>query len=1105
LPPLVFLNDLNALLPMRTPLPLLANFVAIVCVSMAVTGCSSKARKARLEESAKKYFDAGEFEKAKIECLNVIKLDPKDAAALSRLAMIWTEQGSPVQALPYFVEARKLAPDDLALRTKMMSTLVTLAAGKEARAEATAILQKAPDNGEALIALAETSGTREDIASTREEIRKFPGRESAAAHIAEATLLIRENDAASARDAIEKALAADPKSVKALTMSAGLILKQGDREEGLRRLKTATELSPIRSSYRLKHAEFTAATPGPAAAEEANRMVAEVIRQAPDYLPALTLSARLSFAAKKHAEGMATLDKVFAVDRANLPARLLQASGWLAAGDAVKAVAGLEELSKAYPRLPMVKLQLAAACVQNADLTKAANVLNELLKQEPELTDARFMLAQVNFRSGRPDLVISDMAELLKKPSAPARAAHFLAAAHKASGKPNDAVAVLEELVAREPKDPGHQFYLAEMLRDAGRPGDARSTLERIQSMVPENVAVVSQLVDLDLLENKAPDALSKIDEYLGKKPDSAAAHFVKAKVYVFQKASKDAEVELEKAISLNPSYWEAYRMLAAVYGETKRTPEAIAKLEAVLSKNPGDLRSLRQAAFLYEAQGDFVKASAAYEKLLAAPGEPDPMILNNQAYLFLARLNKPDEALALAQRARGLRPGTDLAAEPAQKTEAAAVADTLGWALFRKGEYHEALALAREAAGFFGNNPEIQFHLGMAAYMMDQKDEAKAALKLAAEGAADFPGKEEARAKLALLGGAGSSATVMTREELKAMIAKQPGDLVLLTRLGEACEREKDFPAAREAYEQVLKGNPKLIPVAVKLAQLLAGPLQNPGKAREVAEKAREAAPADPHAAGILGEVLLRTGEIRKAYDLLRESDHALKKDARVLLNLGWASYSLGNVPEARDAMQRLLAAAPQSAEAVGARSFLELTNSTDPANATAIARSAEDLLKSDPRHVPALMVRAAAHSRNAKDTEAAAIYQEILARFPDFAPAQKQLAALYCEDPQNRDKGYALAVKARESLGDDPELSRTLAILSYHRKNFAYAIELLEESARNAPLDARGLFYSGMARFHTKDRPGSKTALDAALAAGLPEPMASEAKRTLAGLATR
>ena len=156
----------------------------------------------------------------------------------------------------------------------------------------------------------------------------------------------------------------------------------------------------------------------------------------------------------------------------------------------------------------------------------------------------------------------------------------------------------------------------------------------------------------------------------------------------------------------------------------------------------------------------------------------------------------------------------------------------------------------------------------------------------------------------------------------------------------------------------------------------------------------------------------------------------------------------------------------------------------------------------KRDPDYIPALMARAAILLRRGQSEAAATTYSEVLRRFPDFASAQKRLAALYAADPERRDQAYDLVMKARKTLPDDPELAQILAELSYQRQEFAYAVQLLRRSSEKRPLDAKYLYYLGMSHLKANEKPQSREALRQALAAGLPDPLASEAKSALAEL---
>ena len=50
---------------------------------------------------------------------------------------------------------------------------------------------------------------------------------------------------------------------------------------------------------------------------------------------------------------------------------------------------------------------------------------------------------------------------------------------------------------------------------------------------------------------------------------------------------------------------------------------------------------------------------------------------------------------------------------------------DTLGWILYRQGNYRDALRLLEESAARARGHPEIQYHLGMARVMMGRHDDA--------------------------------------------------------------------------------------------------------------------------------------------------------------------------------------------------------------------------------------------------------------------------------------------------------------------------------------------------------------------------------------------
>src|SRR4029077_13704506 len=417
------------------------------------------------------------------------------------------------------------------------------------------------------------------------------------------------------------------------------------------------------------------------------------------------------------------------------------------------------------------------------------------------------------------------------------------------------------------------------------------------------------------------------------------------------------------------------------------------------------------------------------------------------------------DKAYKLARKARDLR------SDPS-------ITDTLGWVLYKKGDYQQAQTLLQESAAKLPQNSDVQFHLGMASYMMGQADTARAAFQQALKGTANFEGKEEAQRRLNLLGAQGST---FSSEQLESILKQQPNDPLARLRLAESYEKQKAFAKAAAEYESALKINPKLLSPLIKLAQLNAGPLQNNEKALEFAKKARELAPDDPkvtsvlgHVAYTLGRAAYHAGNFTWAYSLLQLSARQLPDDSTVLRDCAWAAYSLGKVSEARELMQRTLKVAPAAGSSGDAQSFLRMTAlDTNPKEAVTLEPEMQKLLKADPNYVPALAVRAGNEQQRGDFKKAIGTYGEILQRFPDFAPAQKHLAALYLGDPATLDTAYDFAVKARRALPDDPELARILGQITFQKKEYSRALQLLQESGRKNPLDAAGLCYLGVSHF--------------------------------------
>lgn len=1060
--------------------------IATLLLVAIFSGCSPAARKSKLAARAESYFKAGEYDKARIEYLNLLRLDPQNVAAYDRIGTIWSEQGAPLRGAPFLLKAKELDPNNIGSRIRLARIFISLGEMSEARKEARAILTQWPTNDEALLLLAETDRTKEDIEQTKRRARAFPQRNSLNFNLTEATVAFQQGDITAAEAAARQALASAPQSPLAhLAMATCHLLRQ-DAVGASQELKTAADLSPVRSDARLKYAQLKVQT---GAVEEAKSLLNNITRQAPDSLAAWRSLAQIALAEKNYPESLKLLDNIITRDPENIEAHVLQAQTWLAAGETKKSIEDLDHLNKTYPKVPMIKYELARAYLQNNDPNKAADALSQALAANPDYLEANLLLAQINLQKGNPNAVIVAMSDVLKKQPKSETANLLLAEAYQAAGRLDDAIVLLRDEIAASPEKAQLYLLLGLVLRQEDKLEEARGAFEKALALAPSSFAAVDQLTEIDISSKNFATAMERAEQTIQKNPTSAAAHFIKAKIYAAQHDWDHAEATLLKTLELDPNLLQAYNSLISAYVSAGKLPQAIGQIEALLQKEPNNPRALMMSAIIYERVKDFSKAASSYEKLLATKPNFLPA-LNNLSYLYAEHLNQLDKAYELARKARELQP-TD-----------ASVADTLGWIAYKRGDYSQALALLRESAGKLSANPEVQFHLGMAYYMMGQTDAARQSLQRVADSPTEFAGKEESKRRLKLLEGAGATKD-MSIDELKSLVAQQPKDLVARMSLAEVYEKRGMFVEASVACTEALKLSPKFLPGLIKLTQLNAGPLKNPDKAMAIAKQAREVAPADPKVAAVLGNVAFQVGNFAWAYSLLRDSVRTLSADPAVLHDYAWAAYSLGNVIEAQRSMQNLLRVAPDSKEAEEAKSFLAMIASDRSSRDLASSEpEVQKLLKLKPNYVPALMVQGALQENNGAAAAAASTYSEALRRFPDFAPAQKRLASLYAADSNKLEKAYQLATKAHRILPDDPELARTLAEITYKKKDFPRAITLLEQSGRRKPLDAKSLFYLGMSKLEMKQNSEGRHALNQALAAGLPEPLAGEARKSISNI---
>lgn len=1045
-----------------------------------VAGCSPEARKSDLETKAETHFRAGQYQIATIDYLNLLKLDPTNQVAIRRLGMMAYEQGHVSPAHSYLSQLRELNPGDTQARLYWGLTLA-MVASPEAWEEAAFVLEQEPTNGRALLLLADTSDTPEHRQDAEARLTRIEGPAGALAefHIARGTLALRNRDMAAAETLFRKAVSLNPESAEAHAAMANLHLARNDREAAREELQTAADLARLRSSLRIRYADFLA---GAGELNEATRLLEELSEQAPGYLPPLLRLAEFALSGKEFGVAEQRITSVLQSDPTSLRGRELQAQLRLDQGEPQRALVELDQALRLYPKLGQLHYQKARVLLVLEDEVGALESLDEALRHLPNYPEAALLRAELELRSGDSDGAVASLKMLLASRPGLVPAQMLLARVYRARGDLDNALELYQAVSQSETNDPAPVLLAGMVQRELGRTAEARQSFERALALSPNLAAALQQVVALDVEAERFEAAKARLQQAVEREGETVPLLLLLAKVQMAEGDQPAAEATLLHVAELDPELLVAQELLAGLYAKSGRYAEAIAKLQEVVAQQPDDTAAWFRMAYYHSASSNHVAAKAAYEKIL----EIDPgslRALNNLATLYATQLNDLDQAYALAEKAR------------AAHRDDPFVADTLGWILHLRGEEARALPLLQQSAAAFPNEPEVLYHFGVVQYNLGMEEGARAVLE-SLEGA---PWSDRAAAFLEVLSWEPAGGSV---EQLNEWMADRPREVPLLMRMAAVRESEGRWAEAARTYATVLEINPDLVPALVKLARLNGSQLNKPDEALALAQKARRLSPGDPAVSHTLGVLAFQSADYQRACSLLQETAVQRPTDPVVHRDLALAMFSVGRVAEAYQAGLRAAELRGESASDEEGDSFMALLGLIqDLGDPEAAQRRAKAVLAERPGDAAALMVLGMGAEAVGDTDVARASYGEVLEALPQFIPAIKKLAVLLTEHRLDDGRAYELAVRAREQLDDDPELARALGILEFRRGNSLSAAQLLRYSAASDPQDADVFFYLGLAQARLERDESALETLSRALELDPNNVMAGEAREVLAG----
>lgn len=731
----------------------------VVLAVLAAAACarSPQEKEARYLENGKRQMLKKDYPRAVLEFRSAVQSMPGDAEPYYQLALAYLADGKLTDALIGLKKATELNPRHVGAQVKL-AELMALSGLKDVYKQGEermqSVLRLTPDNVDALDALALNEfalGKQTDAEQHLEDaLKKAPA--NVKSWVALAQVHLRAGDLKGAEEVLKKATDEAPKSVEVTTGLGELYLMAGRWPEAETQFHAALKTNP----------QFVLALLG---------LVSAQLRQGHKELAEQTYRAIAALPGTQY--------------------RHLHASYLLQQGKRDSAIKELEELTKRYPDDRDLRTRLTAAYITSNRVPDAERILTTALKSNPKDTDALLQRSSILIQSGKYKEAESDLLQASKfEPDSP-QVRYFLAEVYEARGDTTRQRQELNEALRFSPAFLPARIQLSRAMLAANSAKDALGILDgapqeqrRILGYVIQRNwvllalnerAEVRKWVESGLKAVRAPDlvlqnailkladhdyegarssaeealksnpgdtralrvvaasymgqkqpaaAIRRLEENAGQHPQSAGAQQFLGEWLVASGQPDKARAAFTAAKAANPHFAAADLAIAKLDVNAGKFDEARKTLAEIIAANGENLEARHWLGSLELTAGNYEAARDQFQKILDVDPQ-DVTAINNLAYILGNYTDSTDEALGLAQKAREAAPD-NLDAE-----------GTLGWVLYRKGMYHEALTQLEDAAAKDGSSTSPKaairkYHLAMTYLKLGDRDKGGKALAAA-------------------------------------------------------------------------------------------------------------------------------------------------------------------------------------------------------------------------------------------------------------------------------------------------------------------------------------------------------------------------------------
>lgn len=623
-----------------------------LAAALLLSACGDSPEK--LMASARDYLAKNDYSAAAIQIKNVLQQQPDSAEARYLLGLALLNSGDAAGAEIELRKARELKHDDNLVVPKLATALVRQGKARPLIELFGATSLSSPTaTAELQTALGTAYMVEKNAAAARAALDKAVAAEP---HYADALLMqarhkLGERDVAGAQAIVDGVLQRDAKNSDALRLKGNIVqMGQNKPDEALALYRQAVEAQP-------RDPRNYFATLGVLIRQnkldEADKDMAALKKLAPKHPETMYLDAQLALVRRDFAKARELAQELLRIAPGN--ARALELAGGidLQRNALVTAEEQLSKALQAEPGLPMARRWLATTYMRSGQAAKAQSTLAPLVEANSQDPGLLALAGEVALMSGDSKRAEDLFARASKLDPDDARKRTALAVTQMVGGQTAAGLEQLQDIAA---SDKGTSADMA-LVSTYMRRGD----------------------------HDKALQAIASLEKKTGDSPLPAQ---LRGRVLLAKGDLAGARQSFEASLAKNPNFFASIASLAALDVNERKPQDARKRFEDLLQREPRNARAMVALAELRGRAGgpDAAKDMTALLKraIDADPAEMQPRVLLID---HLLRVGEPKEAMTIAQAALTALPDNP------------AVLDAAGRAQIAGGDTQQGLTTLARAA----------------------------------------------------------------------------------------------------------------------------------------------------------------------------------------------------------------------------------------------------------------------------------------------------------------------------------------------------------------------------------------------------------------------